>query len=584
MTKTEPRIDYAALERLRLEKLAQLRELQRRKAELDIGMAAYLHDPVGFARDCIDWRDKELAPYQAEVMQLLKDKGRAALRSMRGAGKSATAAITILWFAVTREAAKINWKIVTTAGAWRQLIHFLWPEIHKWASRLKWEMVREGRRFNRNELQRITLRLEHGEAMAAACTNAGLIEGAHADELLFVFDEAKLIPASTFDSAEGAMNTGNCYALCLSTPGDPAGRFYEICSRQAGYEDWAVKAVKLKEVLEFGQVNADWVKQRELQWGPNSALYHNHVLGEFYAADEDNVLPLRWVEAALERWEQWVAAGRPHLPGRRVVACDVARYGTDKTAIAIRQGSMITEIHQYAQQDTMTTTGYVKGFTSYPHSLAVIDVIGVGSGVVDRLREQGQQTIAFNAAARAEHGSGKKRKPLTDKTGEFGFVNLRAAAWWNLREQWDPSAMPGCSCEDGDPSDHNCWRCTEALGIPAGGDGAVALIGDLIAPKWSMTSGAKYQIESKDVIRERLGRSPDTGDAVVMAAWERGGVYEGPSDPEAEPSEGVYRWAQSDAERAAMGGTEARRTVHTGTPEGVYGWDVDEGDLEGSVL
>src|SRR5690606_7250494 len=208
-------------------------------------------------------------------------KRRASFRSLRGAGKSCTAAITILWFAITREAAKANWKVVTTAGSWGQLIHYLWPEIHKWAGRIRWDKVRGGRKLNRQELQRITLRLEYGEAMACASQNSGLIEGAHADELLFVFDEAKLIPASTFDSAEGAMNTGNCYALMLSTPGEPSGRFYEIQSGDPRFKDWGIRAVKLHEVLDSGTVNREWVEARRLQWGEESALFQNHVLGEF---------------------------------------------------------------------------------------------------------------------------------------------------------------------------------------------------------------------------------------------------------------------------------------------------------------
>ena len=98
------RTDQALLE-LRLERALELRRLQKRKNELDIGMVKYLNDPVGFARDCVNWRDGALAPYQAEIMELLKEFQRASFRSMRGAGKSATAALVILWFAITREAA-----------------------------------------------------------------------------------------------------------------------------------------------------------------------------------------------------------------------------------------------------------------------------------------------------------------------------------------------------------------------------------------------------------------------------------------------------------------------------------------------
>lgn len=537
---------FVELQRLKLEKLRQLQALERRLSVINVGLKKYHDDPVGFARDCFNWHDRELAPYQADILELLKDFKRASFRSLRGAGKSCVAAIATLWFALTRDAAGEDWKIVSTAGAWNQLRSFLWPEIHKWAGRLKWDMVRDGRPFTRNELKMIGLKLEHGHATAAACTNAGLIEGAHADELMFVFDEAKLIPASTFDSAEGAMNTGNCYALMLSTPGEPAGRFYEIQTRQAGYEDWGVKVVTLEEVLAAGQINTDWVDQRRKQWGEGSALFHNHVLGEFYAADEDCVIPLRYAEAAMERWKQWDRAGRPGMNGRVVIACDVARYGTDKTCIAERQGWMIHTIEQFSHSDTMTTTGRIRAKLTAPSMMAVVDVIGIGAGVVDRLRELGRRVVAFNSSAKPMMGT----HTLMDGSGEFGFINLRAAAWWGLREELDPSAQPACDCPGGDPSDHNCWKCCESLGIPED----IQLMGDLTAPHWKITSGSKIQIESKDDIRKRLGRSTDMGDTVVMAAWYRGGVSTSEDD--------IFEWSDEVTEDAVYG--------YDGSVEGMY--------------
>jgi len=46
------------------------------------------------------------------------------------------------------------------------------------------------------------------------------------------------------------------------------------------------------------------------------------------------------------------------------------------------------------------------------------------------------------------------------------------------------------------------------------------LTGDLTAPHWRVMSNARIQVEGKDEIKKRLGRSTDDGDAVVMAFWE----------------------------------------------------------------
>lgn len=492
---------YRALLLKRARRLAQLRESVDRIQE---PVLRYYDDFPGFARDCVKWPEGGgMYPYQTDIGDLLVKHKRASLRSLRGAGKSMTAAMVVWWFALTRDAAGQDWKIATTAGSWNQLTNYLWPEIRKWGGKLDWDMLRDGRRLVENkEIQNRNIKLRYGNAFAAASANPGKIEGAHADQLLFVFDEAKLIPAGTFDAAEGALTGSGAYALMLSTPGEPSGRFYDVQARRKGYEDWAVRVVTLDEVLEAGQVQRDWVEARRRQWGPDSAVFRNHVLGEFHAADEDNVIPLQWVEAAIERWDAWDKAGRPHPVGRRIIGVDVARYGTDSTVFAHRQGNVITHLEETAKEDTMQTTGRLVGAVrQHPRSLVVVDVIGVGGGVVDRLRElraEGEHqagVLAFNASHASE---------ATDASGELGFKNMRAEIWWQLREALDPRNDP-------------------VLCLP----NDTELIGELTAPKWSVVSKGIIQVESKEDIRFRLGRSTDRADAVIMAHWQAGAVSGG---------------------------------------------------------
>ena len=120
--------------------------------------------------------------------------------------------------------------------------------------------------------------------------------------------------------------------LALSTPGSPQGRFYDIHAHRPGYEDWHARHVTLADAIEAGRISPEWAEQRRRQWGEQSTIYVNRVLGEFHAGDEDSVIPLAWAEAAVERWHDWDEAGRADLPGPHIIGVDVARSGEDRTS------------------------------------------------------------------------------------------------------------------------------------------------------------------------------------------------------------------------------------------------------------
>lgn len=457
---------------------------------------------MAFVHDCIRFKPGQApTPYQDEVAGELIARRRIGVRGPHGLGKTALAAWLTLWGVLTVE----DVKVPTTASAWRQLTKFLWPEIHKWAAQLRWEKI--GREpFTRDEL--LTLALKLGptkEAFAVASDNAALIEGAHAERILYIFDEAKVIPDPTWDAAEGAFagagadTAAEAYALAISTPGAPVGRFFDIHARRPGLEDWWTRHVRLEEAIRAGRISGEWAEDRRRQWGETSAVYMNRVLGEFASSEESGVIPLAFVEMANERWREWADAGRS-LPvdadtktvvPMDMVGVDVARSGEAKTVLALRYGDIITELRAYTKEDTMETTGRIVAALR-KGGKAVVDVIGVGAGVVDRLREQGyrKQTVAFNAA---------EKTTWRDRSGELEFLNVRAAAWWNLRELLE----------------------TEAIALPPND----MLTGDLTAPTWRQTSGGKIKIESKDEIAKRIGRSTDYGDAVVQAFWKKPGVF-----------------------------------------------------------
>lgn len=443
--------------------------------------------PVNWAHDCLP--GVKLAPYQEESLDALPVRRRVALRGPHGLGKSFKGALLVNWFATTRELMGVDWKIITTASAWRHLEVYLWPEIHKWADRIDFTTLGRTPFSPRTELLDLRLKLRHGAATAVASNQPERIEGAHARQLLYLIDEAKIVPPATWDSIEGAFSnagpdTGDeAYAFAMSTPGPPAGRFYDIHRRAPGYEDWWTRHVTLDEAIAAGRISKVWAEQRRFQWGEDSAVYANKVKGEFHASDEDAVIPLAWLEEAIERWYVWDRAGRPDLGGPYWVGTDVGRGG-DESVLAHRDGPAIW-LEGHRRRNTMSTVAMLQGLDARP----IIDVVGVGAGVYDRAKEVGLKPLAYVGSAKTPH---------RERSGKYGFVNVRSAAYWNLRELLDPAYHP-------------------VLCLPPDD----LMISDLTTPTWQITTGAppKYAVETKEKVVERLGRSPDRGDAVVMGMW-----------------------------------------------------------------
>jgi hypothetical protein len=90
---------------------------------------------------------------------------------------------------------------------------------------------RADRLMQQSQLLTLQLKLRHGSAFVVASDNAELIEGAHADSIMYVFDESKAISPDTFDAVEGVLtgvaaeSESETFALAMSPPAGPDGRF-----------------------------------------------------------------------------------------------------------------------------------------------------------------------------------------------------------------------------------------------------------------------------------------------------------------------------------------------------------------------
>lgn len=460
---------------------------------------------LAFFREVLKFRPK---PYQEEMVRRLCRRKRLCARAPRGAGKSAIMASIIIWFAVAHGECKIP----TTAGSWRQLEEYLWPEIHKWVQRGDWTLLPKAEKPLLNNLSFEFDGARTRRAFAVTSDQPELIEGAHADAVLLVFDEAKAIVESIFDAAEGTLARGNKWAICASTPGSPTGRFYDIQSGKPGTEDWEVMHITYEDVRdgildpEEREQYIQWAEQRKKQWGADSPMYRNHVLGEFADTNDEQVVPLAWVELAHERYAAWKKEGFPvEAQDVRKLGVDVAGQGKDRTCIARRVGYRIRKVTRHAKQQSPQVVALVLAEgREYP--CVNIEADGMGAPIVQYAQRELRDLVDAQDPVYAQAGiriygviSGGKSEER-DASGELRFRNTRSRMWWRMRELLDP-ANGYEVCLPPDPD----------------------LTADLTTPKWSL-EGDMICVEKKDDIRKRLpkGRSTDAADAVIIAFHDRG--------------------------------------------------------------
>ena len=297
------------------------------------------------------------------------------------------------------------------------------------------------------------------------------LQGVHSDHVLLIADEASGVDEKIFEAAVGSMSGEGATTLLCSNPTKTSGFFFDTHNKLK--DRWFTIHVGAKD---SPRVTDDFCVDVARRYGEDSNAYRVRVLGEFPKADLDTMIPFYLVEAAATR-DITVPAGQTKVWG-----LDVARFGDDVAALCQRTALSVDWTLEYKNLDLMALVGRVHHLwnETMPDDRPVsinVDVIGMGSGVVDRLKELGLPARGINVGESAS---------MADK-----YRNLRAELWGLAREWLDEKAcvfMPGQE----------------------------TLQRELVVPRYTFTSGDKLQLESKDDMKKRGHKSPNHADAFVL--------------------------------------------------------------------
>lgn len=389
-----------------------------------------VYDPLGYVKMAYKWGEGDLTgdgcerprDWQRDILQeigthLQSSETRyvplnIAVASGHGIGKSALIAQVTMWGLSTCD----NTRVVVTANTDGQLRTKTWPEVLKWskmAINSNWFERTATSLYSSNKSREKEWR---ADAIPWSMQNPESFAGLHNKKkrIILIFDEASAIHDTIWEVAEGAMTDTQTEIIFIAF-GNPTrceGRFKECFGKYR--HRWITKQIDSRDVE---GTNKEKFQQWIDDYGIDSDFVKVRVRGLFPSASPDKLISQEQYDACVKYNAveyEWFA---------KVMGVDVARFGTNKNAVCLRQGRKVYPFVSWFGLDAMQSASrIVEQYQIHNPDAVFIDEGGLGGPIIDRVR----QLIPKEKVFGVQFGS-KASKPTR-------FYNKRAEMWWTLKE------------------------------------------------------------------------------------------------------------------------------------------------------
>jgi len=448
------------------------------KSDLDLQLAddvsRFYADPLGFVMWAYPWGqsgllekhdgpDKWQREFLIELGKQVRLRNfdglnpvepiRMCVVSGHGVGKSVLCAWIAHWILSTRPRARGT----VTANTFSQLQTKTFAAIQHWARLLihkHWFVVTGDSMYYEGQKEAWAV-----SAQSCREENSESFAGQHAADStsFYLFDESSAIPEKIWEVAEGGLTDGEPIFIACGNPTRNTGKFQRITFGNER-DRWIRFSVDSRE-SKFS--NKELIAQWAADYGEDSDFFRVRVRGECPRVGSTQLIS----SEAVALCRRYKAVGFESLP--KILSCDPARFGDDRTVIGMRQGRLFQILQKYRGLDTVQTVHRIISIieTQDPDAI-VIDGDGLGAGVVDQLKHQGFESklYEFHGGARA-----------IDSNKYFN----RRAECWGLMGEW-------LSAEAQIPDDPEMET-------------------DLTAPQYGYSSKSQIQLERKEDMKARNG-------------------------------------------------------------------------------
>ncbi len=491
-------------------------------------LESYRHNPLGFFREVLGW-----LPTADQEMLTRALPGRVKVESGHSCGKSSWMAVVCLWWFYTRNPSVV----ICNAPSKRAIEDVLWTEIRLIHARAKRPLPDF---FIGPKAPEMYDTPDHW-AKGYVTSKGEAYQGRHRDNMLFLTDEDEAVSPIFWETTGTMYRPGeeDCWvaacnpittasasyneSMAVDADGNPKWKLFRISSLDHPNITAELEGRKppVPGAVSLGQVKqwlADWTTRIDAlertptdvefpkgsgKWYRPGPLFQSRVLGLRPTGGVNTVWPPAVFEKMLEpRWsprECWLRNSKISI------GVDVAAFGDDDTALHVRSGPLALHHEWHNGWSPGQTAGRVKELSCFYadwyngcatedrpplNPLDVETVIeldgGYGVGVLSHQGEfRNWRGITVGGAADVLNPDGSRR-----------YANMRAQVWFEAAE------VAG-------------WGGIDISRLSP--EAKARLRQQLTAPYYDVKPDGSRLIEPKAEIKKRLGRSPDSAEALILS-------------------------------------------------------------------
>ena len=451
----------------------------------------YKADPVLMVQELFDVEPDE---WQKDALYEFagSEHDRISMQACAGPGKSAVLSWMAINFLLCYNQPGYHPKGACVSMTHTNLMDNLWSEIYHWLN--KNEFLKQNFKWTKDK----TMAADHSETWFISARSfqktsnrdelGKTLSGLHAKYVLFLLDEAGSIPPEVGKTAEQALS--NCEFGKVVLAGNPTsqdGYLYKASKDPAFYKIQITGDPE--DPKRSPRISMDWAKSMIGKYGRSDPWVKSMILGQF----PDQAITSLLSDVDIDKAEARRPRPSDFMYAPKVLGVDAARFGDDSCVIYPRQGCMSFkykgDLRNYngPQLGDAVINSMIKWKCSDNKPVEVINIDGTGgygASCFDFLQSKGISGLnEINFSAKATGASG------STSTGVHKFMNKRAQMYWRLRE----------------------WVLNKGALVPCKN-----LREELTNMQYSFV-GDKIKIEAKDILKQRIGRSPDASDALALS-------------------------------------------------------------------